>query len=224
MKCPGQDTQYWKPEAIFEVKCPECHNTVEFFRDDTTRKCGQCGHRFVNPKMDFGCAAYCQYAAECLGTLPAELVAQREDLLKDRVAVEMKRFYRSDFKRIGNATRTARYAEAIGKDEAGNLALVLMAAYLHGMDNGQARGILEKLGAPTPLLEGVVAMVAAKDTAVDDMDLNANIVADAIGIAALEEAQKTDPMDPKALADVISTTVHTQGGLRVARKVLLGTV
>ena len=24
MKCPGQDIRYWKPGAIFEVKCPKC--------------------------------------------------------------------------------------------------------------------------------------------------------------------------------------------------------
>ena len=117
MKCPGQDTQYWKPGAIFEVKCPECGHVVEFFKDDTNRRCIKCGHRFVNPEMDFGCASYCQYAEQCLGTLPPELLAQKEDLLKDRVAIEMKRYFKNDFKRIGHATRVARYAEKIGKYE-----------------------------------------------------------------------------------------------------------
>jgi hypothetical protein len=31
MKCPGQDSQYWKPGAIFETKCPKCGAEVEFF-------------------------------------------------------------------------------------------------------------------------------------------------------------------------------------------------
>jgi endogenous inhibitor of DNA gyrase (YacG/DUF329 family) len=53
MKCPGQDTQYWSPSAIFEVDCPKCGQSVEFFKDDTSRKCGNCDHRFVNPNMDF---------------------------------------------------------------------------------------------------------------------------------------------------------------------------
>ncbi|MBW2015074.1 MAG: phosphohydrolase, partial [Deltaproteobacteria bacterium] len=70
MKCPGQDSRYWKPEAIFKAKCPKCGHNVEFFKDDTTRKCDKCGHKFANPKMDFGCAAYCQFAEECIGTLP----------------------------------------------------------------------------------------------------------------------------------------------------------
>jgi hypothetical protein len=54
----------------------------------------------VNPKMDFGCAAYCKFAEQCLGDLPPELIAQKKDLLKDRVAIEMKHFFKQDFTNI----------------------------------------------------------------------------------------------------------------------------
>jgi len=67
MKCPGQDSRLWGPEAIFEAKCPECGGPIEFFKDESSRKCRKCGHKVLNPKMDFGCAAYCRYAAQCLG-------------------------------------------------------------------------------------------------------------------------------------------------------------
>jgi len=77
------------------------------------------------------CASYCQYAEQCIGNLPPELIAQKENLLKDRVAIEMKRYFKNDFKRIGHASRVARYAEKIGKQERGNLAVILSAAYLH---------------------------------------------------------------------------------------------
>jgi hypothetical protein len=43
---------------------------VEFFKDESTRKCKNCGHGIINPKMDFGCAAYCKFAEQCLGELP----------------------------------------------------------------------------------------------------------------------------------------------------------
>ena len=131
MKCPGQDSRYWKPDSIFETKCPECGKIVEFFKDDTTRKCSHCGHRFANPEMDFGCASYCKFADQCLGSLPAELLAKRDDLLKDRIAIEMKKYFKTDFKRIGHASRVARYAEKIGMAESGNLAIILASAYLH---------------------------------------------------------------------------------------------
>src|SRR5210317_1542574 len=131
MKCPGQDSRYWQADAIFEARCPECDADVEFFKDDTTRKCKKCGHRFLNPGMDFGCASYCKYADQCIGNLPPELIAQKQDLLKDRVAIEMKRYFGRDFKRIGHASRVARYAEKIGKEEGGDLPVILTSAYLH---------------------------------------------------------------------------------------------
>jgi hypothetical protein len=173
MKCPGQDTQYWTENAIFEADCPQCGASVEFFKDDTTRKCGRCGHRFINPKMDFGCAAYCSYAEQCLGDLPPELVAQKEDLFKDRVAVAVKRHLKSDFKRIGHVTRRARHAETLARKARANPAVVLIAAYLWDLDGEEggassvARGILEQLKAPQPLADKVCDLIRAGRAAKD---------------------------------------------------------
>lgn len=241
MKCPGQDTQYWKPGAIFEAKCPECKKEVEFFKDDTTRKCGNCGHRFVNPKMDFGCAAYCQYAEQCLGTLPEELLAQKEDLLKDRVAIEMKRYFRQDFKRIGHASRVARYAQRIGIGEQGNMAVILSAAYLHdiGIHEAErkhgstaaefqelegppiARAILEKLSAKQELIDAVSDIVGHHHHPNPDDSIEFKVLYDADLIANLEERQKTAPSDPEQLADTVENAFFTENGRMEARKVLL---
>lgn len=145
MKCPGQDTRYWKPGAIFQAKCPNCGHDVEFFKDESTRRCKNCGNKLVNPRMDFGCAAYCEFAEQCLGELPPELLDQRDDLFRDRVAIEMKRYFGRDFNRIGHATQVARYAEKIVKEEKGDLAIVLSAAYLHDVG---ARGAKAKRHGP----------------------------------------------------------------------------
>jgi hypothetical protein len=168
MKCPGQDTQYWTAGAIFEVDCPQCSRPVEFFKDDTTRKCAGCGHRFVNPKMDFGCAAYCQYAEQCLGDLPPELAARQEDLLKDRVAVAVKRLLKKDFKRIGHITRRVRHAEELGKQRQANLPVLIIAALLWGLDKADgtgelpvARSVLEDARAPAPMVEAVFLMLGS---------------------------------------------------------------
>jgi hypothetical protein len=69
MKCPGQDTRYWKPGDIFDVRCPGCGGGVEFFRDDVKRKC-RCGRVITNPKLNLACAEWCQKAEECLGAKP----------------------------------------------------------------------------------------------------------------------------------------------------------
>lgn len=87
MKCPGQDSRYWKPGDVFETPCPECGAEVEFFKDDPTRRCRHCGRQVLNPNMDFGCASYCQYAEQCIGSLPPELIDMRKGRLQERLAM-----------------------------------------------------------------------------------------------------------------------------------------
>jgi putative nucleotidyltransferase with HDIG domain len=242
MKCPGQDSRYWKPGAIFEVQCPKCGHEVEFFKDDTTRLCKKCGHRFVNPEMDFGCASYCPYAEQCLGDLPPELLAERDDLLKDRVAVKMKRYFGQDFKRIGHAANVARYAERIVREEQGNPAVVLCAAYLHdiGIHESErkhnstaaqyhekegppiAREILTKLGAKQEITEEVCDIISHHHRPGDEETLNFKIVYDADLIVNLEEQNKERKMAGDKLSGTIEKSLLTGAGKRLAREMLLG--
>ena len=240
MRCPGQDMQYWKPGAIFEARCPQCGSLVEFFKDDTARKCGQCGQRFVNPKMDFGCAAYCPYAEQCLGTLPEGLAVQKENMLKDRVAVEMKRTFRSDFKRIGRASRLARYAERIGKAEKGNLAVILSAAYLLDIDaaaddphgsvaakhapTGEpigTREILTRLGAREELIHEVCNIITYHRSGRTGDSVNFQAVYDADVLETLDEKHKIHPLDAGELAERIEGSFLTASGRQAARETLL---
>ena len=69
MKCPGQDTRFWKPDDIFVAECPKCGAEIEFFKDDARRRCAWCGHMFYNPKIELGCAEWCQYAEKCVPDL-----------------------------------------------------------------------------------------------------------------------------------------------------------
>lgn len=220
MKCPGQDMQYWNADAIFEVECPECHKLVEFYKDDTNRRCTHCGHRFVNPKMDFGCAAYCQYAEQCLGTLPEEFVGTQEGLLKDKVAVEMKRYFKSDFQTIGRTTRIARYAEAVGKSEGANLAPLLCAAYLHmtaTADTGDAgagkssttvaRDILTRLQAKEQMIEAVMALLGEKDPAALGLAVEQRILAEAQILARLDSLCKEDEQVERGVAEALSASL-----------------
>ena len=190
MKCPGQDMKYWKDNAIFDVNCPKCGTSVEFYKDDTSRKCGKCGHRFVNPKMDFGCAAYCQYAEQCLGALPEEFTGGRDNLLKDKVAVEMKRYFKSDFRSIRQATSTAQHAENIGKAEGGgNIAIILCAAYLYGTGQSGAREILHKAGASAQMIEEICLLIGQPQEQ-ENLSLPAKILHDALTLRTLQEEIK----------------------------------
>lgn len=190
MKCPGQDMKYWKASAIFDAQCPKCNTAVEFYKDDTSRKCSSCGHRFVNPKMDFGCASYCPYAEQCLGALPEEFTGARDNLLKDKVAVEMKKFFRTDFKGIRKAISAAQFAENIGKAEGGNLAILLCASYLHDTGLTEAQAILRKVGTPEPMIQEISELLNQREPITESDSLEARIIHDALTLRQLQEELK----------------------------------
>jgi len=68
-KCPGQDQRFWKPQDIFDVICPHCGHEIEFWKDEPVRNCDECKRPVCNPKLDLGCAQWCEYGKECLGKL-----------------------------------------------------------------------------------------------------------------------------------------------------------
>ncbi len=224
MKCPGQDMQFWKPGDIFEVDCPGCGRTVEFFKDDTARRCGHCGHRFANPKMDFGCAAYCPYAEQCIGDLPPEVAAQQENLLKDKGAVAVKKYFGTVFKSIGRASRVARYAEQIAKAENANLAVVLTSAYLLDVDRagpglehkdsavGQgsangvavARAILDRVHARGELADAVCELITSYYQTPDSASLESRVMRDAVLLAGLEEQKRDGALDREEIQKAIT--------------------
>ena len=69
LRCPGQDQRFWKGEEIFEVACPRCGKSLEFFKDEVKLKCSKCGSVVFNPKTDLGCVQWCNYAKQCLGII-----------------------------------------------------------------------------------------------------------------------------------------------------------
>jgi hypothetical protein len=196
MQCPGQDTRYWKPGDIFDVDCPNCGAPVEFFKDEATRTCRACKTRIVNPKMNFGCASYCQYAAQCLGELGPELLAKRQDLLKDRIAVEVKRQLGKDFHKIAHAADIARFVERVAEERKAEPATLLSAAYLHvlaeaddetGRKAGRqkAQDILERIGTPTEMTARVMEILDSFFSGNQDQQ-DAGVLAEAHGRGAAE--------------------------------------
>ncbi len=130
MKCPGQDSRYWRPGAIFDVKCPNCGHMIEFFKDDTRRRCPNCGQEVPNPEMDFGCAAYCPYAEHCLGALPEGVVADGKlKVLKAKMLKALKEQAVKQGKSAAFSSRVMELVEEIGKKESAPLGPTLLAAF-----------------------------------------------------------------------------------------------
>ncbi len=230
MKCPGQDPRFWKFDAIFDARCPKCNAVVEFFKDETRRRCKKCGHQVLNPNMDFGCAAHCKFAEQCFGELPPELIKKKQDLFKDRIAVEMKVHLKNDFKRIAHGAKVARHVETIVTAEQGDPAIALSAAYLNEVkdahradDNGKpplhyVREILDKLDAPEPVSEQVCDILEGKHTDT----VNYKAFADALTIADAEQGLKKGEITKESVASIIERDLLTQSGKEVAVSALQG--
>ncbi len=127
VRCPGQDQRFWKPDDIFEVKCPGCGKVIEFFKDEPKLKCRKCGQTVVNPKIDLGCAEWCRYAEQCLGVSTGKQLG----IIRDKLINEMKKVFGEDEKRIFHALAVLSYAEQIQQSEGGAPLVVKAAAVLH---------------------------------------------------------------------------------------------
>jgi len=248
MKCPGQDSRYWDGEAVFEAPCPYCGVEVEFFKDDATRKCPGCGKKILNPRTDFGCASYCPYAEQCLGELPPGLIAGRQELLVDRTAVAMKKYFGDDFRRIGHASKVARHVGEIARklsesdeEEGYNPAVASICGYLHdiGIKEAErkfassapkyqhqegppvARGILEELGASPGLVDEVCEIIGHHHTPRGDDSINFRVLYDADLIENVDEERGEGRFGPDKLTAMIEKSFLTRAGAMVARKVWL---
>jgi hypothetical protein len=214
---------------------------VEFFKDDSQRRCRECGHRLLNPRLDFGCASYCPYADQCLGSLPPELLAKRNDLFKDRVAIAMRKYFGADSRRIRHAEDVARYAEEIGGKEQGNPAVIMAAAYLHDIGIREAerkfnssapryqhsegppvaRQILTELKADPELINEVCDIIGHHHTPRQEESINFKVLHDADLIVNLDEKYRESPPSGDKLEKVLNRSFLTGAGRRAAKKALL---
>jgi hypothetical protein len=178
-KCPGQDKRFWKPEDIFDIVCPSCGQPVEFFKDEPKRKCSGCGEGVRNPRVWEGCAKWCPYAEQCLGTVPSP---EPTETVEDRLVWAMKKVFATDTERIDHALLVLKYADRLLEELEGcevSPLLVKAAAILHDIGlreaglnypgeaarehgpagEGLARDILRHAGVEPETAERVCAMI-----------------------------------------------------------------
>lgn len=239
MKCPGQDTMFWKPDDIFEVSCPKCGHRVEFFKVDVKRKC-TCGHEMVNPKIDFGCAQWCSYGDQCIEGLPEEMrVKQKEEQnnrLRERIFQEMKRYFSHDVKNVNHALKVAQYAEEILKIEGGHPLVVLGAALLHHVGNKEAEGeygtisldeqkredpamarqILKKLNIQGNIVDEICDLIRHYPHPKEKETLHFQILCEADRLANMEEEEFF--RDPGNAEENIEKIFKTMTGKKLAKK------
>ncbi|MBC8208387.1 MAG: phosphohydrolase [Desulfobulbaceae bacterium] len=190
MQCPGQDNRYWSGEDVFEMPCPHCGNILEFFKDDSQRTCKKCGHKALNPKIDFGCASYCPYAEQCLGSVPPELANKLGNLFRDRLTVAVRKQLPGQEAAYQLKVKAADFAEILCRTEEGNTAAVVGAALLHDI-NGVDE-ILADLGCEEKLSKQIHELLLLNTPEEDTENQHSKkLLADAHLLAAASEGDLT---------------------------------
>lgn len=230
VRCPGQDQRFWKPEDIFEVPCSGCGKAMEFFKDEPKLKCSSCGQMVVNPKIDLGCAEWCQYAEQCLGiTTIGSLRA-----IRDKLVYEMEKYFAGDEKRIEHAIAVLNYAEQIETVEGGDPLIVRAAAILHDIGiheaerkHGSSAGkyqeiegpaiaeeIMKKYDISTEVLEHVCKIIANHHSAKEIDTTEFRVIWDADWLVNIP-ADFPDASEEE-LQEIIDKTFKTSEGRRLA--------
>jgi len=232
IRCPGQNTLFWKPDDIYDVTCPSCGAPVEFWKDDSKRSC-KCGHRFLNPKRDLGCLEYCKYAEQCMPDM-----FQGENLkalYRDRLLVGAKIALKPEDARLKRSQEIAEVAEEILDGEGGQPKVVFAATILgdlvlnshpQGVSSSQGESpiaivtkVLADLGTEKEVIDQVCQIVEDRINATSSEEVNHRIVSDALMVADLLE--KKTLLEEAAIERLIEKKVQTETGKRVARERLL---
>lgn len=213
-KCPGQDQRFWKPDDIFEVQCPGCGAAIEFWKDEPSLKCPQCRKLVVNPRLDLGCAEWCQYGDECLGAVRA-----REDVLCKRLVRELKERFGRDQRRLDRTLRVFTNAQQILEVEGGDTRVVSAAALLHDVEEDSAvREVLVKCEVDSETTERITHIVQSYRKEHFENSLESRILWDAIHLTNLDG--DVPGQDGRLPSESIEGVFKTQRGLELATRIL----
>lgn len=181
IKCPGQDTRHWRPDDIFTLECPKCGTEIEFFKDDTRRRCAWCGHLFYNPKIELGCAEWCQYADKCV----PELVQAKQAMqtFKDRLRERVLDLAAGDPDFAARLDRGLALATDLLKAEGGDPKVVFAAILLQKADPAQAREILAELETEPEITQSILEVLQPE---VESPDINRQIFEDVLALVEAE--------------------------------------
>lgn len=233
-RCPGQDQRFWKPEDIFEVKCSQCGNSVEFFKDEPKLKCRHCGNIVANPKIDLGCAEWCRYAEQCLGITKEGIGSVCNKLIE-----EMKMVFGTDSRRIEHALKVLDFAEQIQKTEGGDTQVVKAAAILHDIGIHEAErkynsstgkyqqiegppiagAILKRNDISAEATEHIKKIIANHHSAKDIDTLEFRIIWDADNLVNLQD--RLNNKSKEQIQNMIDKVFRTDTGHKLAFEIFL---
>ncbi|MFC1737453.1 HD domain-containing protein [Planctomycetota bacterium] len=217
------------------MKCTGCGQAIEFFKDEPKLKCRNCGHIVANPKIDLGCAEWCQYAEQCL----AVSVNNEAKIMRERLIREMKNVFGNDQKRIDHALTVLNYAEQIQAADTGDPLVVKAAAILHdiGIHEAErkynssagkyqeiegppiARKILAKYDLDETVIEHVCKIIANHHSAKGIDTLEFRILWEADRLVNIPE--ELSGASKEKLKEIIDKTFKTAKGHQIATELFI---
>jgi hypothetical protein len=152
-RCPGQDQRYWTADDIFDVCCPYCDHEIEFWKDEPFRLCRACMKEVRNPRIDLGCAKWCKFSEQCLGSSADEQLAAAPVIAK--LKAQLKGLTESEPARYEAAMEIYRIANLLVTSEGGDPCHIKTGALLVG--------VIRETPAPLELAHALLA-----DTILDE--------------------------------------------------------
>jgi len=185
--CPGQDTRFWQPGDIFNSRCGNCGSIIEFFKDDASQRCKKCGTKVQNPKLNMGCAQWCEHARDCLGYDPKDqenAAAMSESVgfdvsIADRILGEIRLKFGENSELFNAASKYKEKAELLIDVQGGKPRIIIPAAMLNSAEEhgpgfknrndasssgkaeyrGLTKGILKEAGLDNASIDEVIEII-----------------------------------------------------------------
>ena len=198
-RCPGQDMRYWTAKDIFDVSCPYCDNSIEFWKDEPFRLCRVCQKEVRNPRIDLGCAKWCKFGSQCLGRSADEQLAAAPVI--EKLKAQLKTQAEAEPKRYELAMEIYRIANLLLTSEGGDPCRIKTGALLVAMLQGEAnptdaaRRMLQSTILPAEEQDAVCQMLAQVLSHEKPQTLDGAVVNDALILAGAgfeDESEKTN--------------------------------
>jgi len=219
------------------MNCPGCQSSIEFWKDAPRTKCRKCGLVVRNPRLDIGCAEWCQYAEQCFGTIPGKQT--KEAPLCENLLKELRTVVGHDGGRVERVLRGLDHADRILRAEGGDPLVVKAALILQEMAAGQpgggldglvgpahnavdpspVRDVLGKYGVEPAMIERVCQALISRPEAGRQEEPEARILRDATLLGQIPE---TVPAGSRqALASELTAERTTATGRRITLELLV---
>ena len=153
VRCPGQDQRFWKPNDIFEIKCPNCETSIEFWKDEPKLKCPKCREWVLNPKLDLSCAKWCKFAKECLG-----VSVSQDSNLYNSILGDAREIFVDNPQQISHILNKLKYADQIQLVEGGDPLVVKASVILYDVGIYKAKSESQSAVGQLQEIEGIIAV------------------------------------------------------------------